>query len=110
MQWKGDEASMSTQQAQTIKSARVGLRVPPDLKRAWDEAAELEGRSLSDIIIAATTEAVAEIIGRNRIIRVSQADMEQIMEGLRNPPEPNEALKEAAAAYRKAIETGELVV
>ncbi|MDR1916001.1 MAG: DUF1778 domain-containing protein [Synergistaceae bacterium] len=91
---------MPTQQAQTIKSARVGLRVPPDLKRAWDEAAELEERSLSDIIIAATTEAVAEIIDRHRIIRVSQTDMEQIMEDLRNPPEPNEALRSAARVVR----------
>jgi uncharacterized protein (DUF1778 family) len=97
---KGDEAPMPTQQAQTIKSARVGLRVPPDLKRAWDEAAELEERSLSDIIIAATTEAVAEIIDRHRIIRVSQTDMEQIMEDLRNPPEPNEALRSAARVVR----------
>jgi uncharacterized protein (DUF1778 family) len=99
-----------TQQTQTARSARVGLRVPPDLKRAWDEAAELEGRSLSDIIITATTEAVAEIIGRHRIIRVSQADMEQIMEDLRNPPEPNETLIDAMSSYRKAIEDGQLVI
>jgi uncharacterized protein (DUF1778 family) len=101
---------MQTQEAQTTKSARVGLRVPPDLKQAWDEAAELEGRSLSDIIITATTEAVAEIIGRHRIIRVSQADMEQIMEDLRNPPEPDETLANAIRSYRKAVEDGRLVI
>jgi uncharacterized protein (DUF1778 family) len=98
------------QAVKTAKSSRVGLRLPAHVKRAWEDAAALEGRSLSDIIIAATTEAVADIIGRHRIIYVSQADMEQIMEDLRNPPEPNEALKRAADNYREAIAGGELVI
>jgi len=97
-------------QAQSIKSARVGLRVPTDLKKAWDEAATLEGRSLSDIIIAATTGAIADIIDRHRIIRVSQADMEQVTQDLQNPPEPNEALISAVRSYKKSIEDGELVI
>ena len=95
---------------QTIKSARVGLRVPPDLKRAWDEAAALEGRSLSDIIIAATTDAIADIIDRHKIIRVTQADMEQITQDLQNPPEPNEALISVMRSYRKSVEAGELAI
>jgi len=97
-------------QTQTIKNARVGLRVPLGLKKAWDEAAALEGRALSDIIIAATTEATADIIGRHRIIRITQADMEQITQDMRNPPEPTEALLSAVQAYRKSVEAGELVV
>ena len=97
-------------QTQTIKSARVGLRVPPDLKRAWDEAAALEGRSLSDIIIAATTEAITEIIDRHKILRVSHADMEQMARDLQNPPEPNENLINALRSYKKSVEDGELVI
>ena len=91
-------------QAQTIKSARVGLRIPPDLKKAWDAAAALEGRSLSDIIIAATTQTIADIIDRHRIIRVTQADMEQITQDLQNPPEPNDALISAVQSYKKSVE------
>ena len=101
---------MQTQEAQPAKSARVGLRVPPDLKRAWDAAAELEGRSLSDIIISATTQAVTEIIDRHRILHVSQADMEQIMEDLINPPAPDKALINAMRHYRKSIEDGQFVI
>ena len=97
-------------QAQTTRSARVGLRIPPDLKRAWDEAATLEGRSLSDIIIAATTAAIADIIDRHRIIHVTHADIEQIMQDLQNPPEPNEALINAMKSYKKSVEAGEFVV
>jgi uncharacterized protein (DUF1778 family) len=101
---------MPTQEKQAIKSSRVGLRVPPHIKRAWEDAAALEGRSLSDIIIAATTEAVAGIIERHRVICFSQSDMEQIMEDMRNPPEPNEALRRAAENYREAVAGGELVI
>ena len=97
-------------QAQTTRSARVGLRIPPDLKRAWDEAATLEGRSLSDIIIAATTEAIADIFDRHRIIHVTRADMEQIAQDLQNTPEPNEALISAVRSYKKSVEAGEFVI
>ena len=97
-------------QTLAIKSARVGLRVPPDLKMAWDEAAALEGRSLSDIIIAATTEAVTDIIDRHRIIRITRADMEKIKQDLQNPPEPNETLINAMRSYKKSVEAGELVI
>ena len=97
-------------QLQTAKSARVGLRIPPDLKRAWNEAAALEGRSLSDIIIAATTEAIADIINRHRMIHVSRTDMEQIARDLQSPPEPNEVLINAVQTYKKSVEAGELVI
>ena len=97
-------------QVQEAQKSRVGIRVPRHVKCALEDAAALEGRSLSDIIIEATTDAVAGIIDRHRIIHVSRADMEQILEALKNPPEPNEALKEAASAYRKAIAARELVV
>ncbi len=97
-------------QTQAIKDARVGLRVPVALKMAWDEAAALEGRSLSDIIIAATTEAIADIIDRHRVIRVSQVAMEGIMRDLQDPPEPNEALKNAVQSYKKSVEDCELVI
>jgi uncharacterized protein (DUF1778 family) len=95
---------------QAAKSSRVGIRVPQYVKRAWEDAAALEGRSLSDIIIAATTDAVAGILDRHRIIHVLQAGMKRILNDLQNPPEPDEALGEAAAAYREAVETGELVL
>jgi uncharacterized protein (DUF1778 family) len=98
------------QSQQAVKNSRVGLRVPPDLKRAWDEAAALEGRSLSDIIIAATTEAIADIINRHRIIRVSEAGMEQIAQDLQNPPETGEVLNRAMLFYKKSVKDGELVI
>jgi uncharacterized protein (DUF1778 family) len=102
--------TQTASKTKTAKGSRVGLRVPPDLKRAWENAAALEGRSLSDVIIGATTKAVEEIIDRHMIIRVSQADMEQIMNDLRNPPEPDEALKRMMSDYRKAVAEGELVI
>jgi uncharacterized protein (DUF1778 family) len=103
---------MNDMRTQTIplKSSRVGFRVPPDLKRAWDEAAALEGRSLSNIIIAATTEAVAQIITRHWIIHVSEADMENIVNDLKNPPAPSEALTAALRSYHKAVKDGKLAI
>jgi uncharacterized protein (DUF1778 family) len=102
---KGDY-TMSTTQTSVV----VDFHVPTEVKEVWEVAAELSGHSLIDIIIAATSEKAAEIIDGRGVIRVSEAAMEQLMEALRNPAEPNEFLERGATVYREAIEKGELVV
>jgi len=98
-----------TVQTQT-SDALVDFHVPMEVKETWENAAELSGCSLTDIIIAATSEMAADIIDRHKFIRVSQAGMEQLMEDLQNPPEPNEALKRLMKSYKDAVENGELVI
>jgi uncharacterized protein (DUF1778 family) len=92
------------------KNARVGVRLPRVLKEFWEQAAELEGRALSDIIIASMNDTVTEIIERHRLLRLSKASQLQMIEDLQNPPGPNELLQRAAKDYIEAIAKGELIV
>jgi uncharacterized protein (DUF1778 family) len=98
-----------TTQTQT-KEARVGLRLPLELKKSWEQAAELEGRSLSDVIIASMTDTVADIIEKHRLLHFSRASLLQMLDDLENPPLPNDALRRAAQDYKKAIAEGEWIV
>ncbi|GHS99050.1 hypothetical protein AGMMS50276_21950 [Synergistales bacterium] len=96
-------------QTQT-KEARVGLRLPRELKESWEQAAELEGRSLSDVIIASMTDTVADIIEKHRFLHISRSSVTQMLTDLENPPTPNDALRRAAKDYKEAIAEGEWIV
>jgi uncharacterized protein (DUF1778 family) len=66
-------------------------------------AAEIQGRSVSDFVVAAAQDAALRTIEDTSIVRVSVEDQQRIMDALLEPPEPNEALRKAAEAYRDLV-------
>ena len=92
-----------SKQTDTTRTARLEARLPPDLYAMLKRAAEIEGRSLSDFVVAAATSAAKQTIESTEIIRLSRAASEQLAELLLNPPPPNQALKDAFAARRQLI-------
>lgn len=69
-------------------------------------AAEIQGRSLTDFVVAAADEAACRAIEQTEIIRLSLEDQRQIAEAILNPPAPNKALKKAAKRYRELFGEG----
>lgn len=66
-------------------------------------AAEIQGRSVSDFVVAAAQDAALRTIEDTSIVRVSVEDQRRIMDALLEPPDPNEALRKAAEAYRELV-------
>ena len=64
-------------------------------------AAEIQGRTLTDFVVAAADEAACRAIEQTEIIRLSLEGQRQIAEAILNPPEPNKALKKAVKRYRE---------
>jgi uncharacterized protein (DUF1778 family) len=86
------------------RTARIEARIAPDALAMVKQAAELEGRSISDFIVAAAQEAARRTIEENHIIRLSLEDQQRFVDLLLNPPEPSPALKRAAKAHRRLIQ------
>ena len=86
------------------RTARIEARIAPDALAMVKQAAELEGRSLSDFVVAAAQEAARRTIEENHIIRLSLEDQQRFVDLLLNPPEPSPALKRAAKAHRRLIQ------
>ena len=63
---------------QKTRTARIEARITPDGLAIVKRAAEIQGRSLSDFVVAAAQEAAHQTIERVEIIRLS-------VEGLRAP-------------------------
>lgn len=76
-------------------SKRLEARISPVLHALLKQAAELEGRSLTDFVIQAVQHAAHTSIERAHVVRLSVADQRTVANALLAPPTPNAALKRA---------------
>ena len=86
------------------RTARLEARIAPDALAVVKRAAEIQGRSVSDFVIAAAQEAAHRTIEETEIIRLSVEDQRLLAEALLNPPEPTPALVRAAKSYRRLVQ------
>ncbi|MCC0179890.1 DUF1778 domain-containing protein [Waterburya agarophytonicola K14] len=84
-------------------SARLEARVDPEIKARWQQAADLEGRSLTDFIITSMQESSERVIQRHQRMKLAQQDSRDFVETLIEPPEPNKQLIEAARKYQEIM-------
>jgi uncharacterized protein (DUF1778 family) len=92
--------AMSTQR---IRSARIEARISPEILTVVKRAAEIQGRSVSDFVVAAAQEAAQRTIEEMAIIRLSVEDQQLMMDSVLNPPDPNEALRKAFEAHKRLV-------
>jgi uncharacterized protein (DUF1778 family) len=88
-----------------ISTARLEARISTDLHSMLKRAAELQGRTMTDFVVAAVQEAAQRAIEHAEIIRLSLADQQRLAEVLLSPPEPAPALKRAMARHDKLLRT-----
>ena len=86
-----------------IRSARIEARIAPDALATVKRAAEIQGRSVSDFVVAAAQEAAARTIEETQILRLSVEDQRAFARAILDPPTPTASLARAVAAYRKLI-------
>lgn len=89
----------------SARSERLETRVSKEMKEQFQKAAALEGRSLSEFIVSAASEMAALVIKKHEEIALSDRDRELLFEAIRNPPEPNAALRKAYNRRKELIES-----
>lgn len=87
----------------TRRTDRIEARIAPEIHAVVKRAAELQGRSVSDFVVAAAQDAAHRAIAEAQIIRLSVADQRSIADSILDPPPPNDALRRAAAAHRRLL-------
>jgi uncharacterized protein (DUF1778 family) len=83
--------------------ARLEARVTPETKALLQKAADLEGRSLTDFIVASVQAEACRVIEQHQTLKLSIEDGEAFVDALLNPPKPNDALKAAALRYKQVM-------
>ena len=88
---------------QSTRSARVEARIAPDALAVVRRAAELQGRSVSDFLVAAALKDAHQTIENAQIIRLSVDDQHRFAKLLLNPPPLAPAMKRALKAHRRLM-------
>jgi uncharacterized protein (DUF1778 family) len=77
--------------------------VSQEQKRLLERAAALEGRSLTDFVVASAQAAAVEAIQRHEVITLTARDSLAFTQALMHPPAPNEHLRVAAQRHHDLI-------
>ena len=73
-----------------------------DQKNLFLRAAELQGRTLTDFVIASVHEAAVRTIGDMQSIQLTAEESRVFAEAVLNPREPTDRLRAAARRYIEA--------
>lgn len=85
------------------EQTRFDARISKAQKAFFEKAMTLGGfRSLTEFIFQSAQEKAEEIMKRHNTIIASNQDREIFFNALINPPEPNQALKDAMKEYLSA--------
>ena len=87
------------------RTARIEARIAPDALAIVKRAAEIQGRSVSDFVVAAAQEAAHRTIEETQIIRLSVEDQRAFAEAILNPPPLMPAMERALERYRRLVAT-----
>lgn len=84
-------------------TARLEARISTDLHAMLKRASELQGRTMTDFVVAAVQDAAQNAITQAEVIRLSLADQECFAQALLSPPKAAPALKRAFTRRRKLL-------
>lgn len=85
------------------RSARIEARITPENLAVIKRAAEIQGRSLSDFLVAAAQEAAHRTIEETHLIRLTVEQHRQFMEAINNPPPLAPAMERAIERHRRLV-------
>jgi uncharacterized protein (DUF1778 family) len=89
--------------SEVARTARVEARIAPDALAVVRRAAELQGRSVSDFLVAAALKDAQRTIEDAQIIRLAVDDQQRFADLLLNPPALAPAMKRAIKARKRLI-------
>lgn len=81
---------------------RFDIRLPASAKQMLLMAAELNGSSLTALVLSAAMDKARDILQSHQMLTLNLNDWERLTATLDNPPPPNAALKQAWQEYANA--------
>ena len=87
--------------SQPARSERLEARIAPDALATVRRAAQMQGRSLSDFVVAAAESAARTAIAEAQVVRLSTEDQIRFVEGLLGDEPPAPAMVRAHDHHRR---------
>lgn len=91
---------MRNEEYGTDRKERLEARVTAQQKALFQQAADIEGITLTDFMLDNLQKAARKVIKDHNIIELSSSDTKILVEALLKPPAPNKTLIKAAYRYK----------
>jgi uncharacterized protein (DUF1778 family) len=85
------------------RTKRIEARISPDALSIVKRAAEIQGRSISDFVVAAAQDVAKRTVEEMQVIKLSLADQERFFDAILNPKPLTAAMKRAIKTHRALI-------
>ena len=93
----------SAKKPSPVRNERLEARISAAQKDLFLRAAELQGRTLTDFVIASVHDAAVRTIEDMQSIQLTAQESRAFVDSILNPREPSPRLKAAAQRYMKAL-------
>jgi len=87
--------------ASSHKRERLEARLTPEQKALLQQAAALEGTSLTDFVMRSAQRAAEQVIRDHVVLTLAASESQSFVAALLDPPAPNAALRAAAEHYKR---------
>ena len=85
------------------RQARLEARIAPDVHEILKRAAEIEGRSLTDFVVAAASAAARQTIEQQGVLNLSLESAQLFASLLADLPAPTPAMERARAHHERLV-------
>ncbi len=92
-------------QAHTAHSARINLRLSQTAKRRIEQAASVEGKTVSAFILSSALETAEKTIDRHETLALARRDALRFFDALADPPPLNDRLRAALEEHDRRVES-----
>lgn len=87
----------------TPRQSRLEARIAPEMHELLKRAAEIEGRSLTDFVVAAASAAARRTIAETEVLDLSRESALAFASLLAEPPQPDPAMERAGSHHERLI-------
>ena len=94
-------AAPAARRQRATKSRRIAFRLTEELGAQLDRAVALTGRSQTDLITEAIADKAEAVVREQRLLELTDRDMDALLAALDDPPAPNEAMLRSIARWRE---------
>ena len=85
------------------RQSRLEARISPDVHEILKRAAEIEGRSLTDFVVAAARAAARATIAQTEVLHLTRDSAQVFAALLADPPAPAPAMERARTHHERLI-------
>ena len=87
------------------RSERINLRLGETAKRRIEQAASVEGKTVSAFIVSSALEHAEKTVRRHETVALARKDAMRFFDALADPPPPNDRLRAALEEHARRVDS-----